>query len=304
MTFVYADRVREKCTTSGEGTYMLSGAVDSFQTFLSGIGEGNTCTYAVEPLRGTDWEVGIGTVSGATLSRDVILASSNSGAAVDWDGRLMYVFHQYSAAMGQSSFVTVAAGATLPNERILAGAQNQVSVADGGAGSSVTVALTDDVVIPGTMLSGMSRQSDTWHAYGGFQNLDTTITINTVDVWEHITGGTAGLWEGLEADGMSMESDELVIDNTGDYVGALSLTLSSLQGKDYEFRVYNITQDEQCGYLIGCTTTGANNYANVSLPLYIEATAGDHLRMEVRNTTDATNVVMRSAVFYIAYLHD
>lgn len=80
-----ADRVRETSTTAGTGTYNLAGAATGYQTFVDGIGTGKQCYYAVED--GTDWEVGLGTVTDAapdTLSRDTILASSNANAAVNW----------------------------------------------------------------------------------------------------------------------------------------------------------------------------------------------------------------------------
>lgn len=84
MTFVLADRVRETSTTTGTGGYTLLGAVDGFRTFLSAVADGNTCTYVA--TMGTQWEVGLGTVSttGPTLSRDNIRASSSGGGIVNW----------------------------------------------------------------------------------------------------------------------------------------------------------------------------------------------------------------------------
>ena len=79
------DRVKETSTTTGTGTYSLAGAATGFQTFVAGVGTENTCYYVAED--GTNWEVGVGTVTDAspdTLSRDAILASSNGGAAVSW----------------------------------------------------------------------------------------------------------------------------------------------------------------------------------------------------------------------------
>jgi hypothetical protein len=81
MAFTLADRIRETSTTTGTGSYTLAGAVSGFRTFSSGIGA-NSCTYNV--TMGSQWEIGLGTVSGSTLTRDTILASSNAGAAVNW----------------------------------------------------------------------------------------------------------------------------------------------------------------------------------------------------------------------------
>lgn len=81
-----ADRVLETTQTTGTGAYALDGvSTDGYQSFVAGVGNGNNCPYVAE--LGTSWEVGVGQVtSGApnTLSRDVILASSNSGSAVAW----------------------------------------------------------------------------------------------------------------------------------------------------------------------------------------------------------------------------
>tara|TARA_Y100000114_G_scaffold125722_2_gene121909 strand:- start:8049 stop:8420 length:372 start_codon:yes stop_codon:yes gene_type:complete len=83
MALVLRDRVKETSTTTGTGTYTLSGAVSGFETFGS-VGDGNTTYYACTD--GTDFEVGIGTYasSGTTLARTTILQSSNSDAAVNW----------------------------------------------------------------------------------------------------------------------------------------------------------------------------------------------------------------------------
>ncbi len=97
MALVIADRVRETSTTTGTGTLTLGGAVAGYQTFSSGIGNGNTCYYAI--TLGSDWEVGLGTYtsSGTTLSRDTILASSNANAAVNFGAGTKDVFVTYPA---------------------------------------------------------------------------------------------------------------------------------------------------------------------------------------------------------------
>lgn len=151
---------------------------------------------------------------------------------------------------------------------------------------------------------GSMALTSIYHAYGGFQDADETITINTKDTWEHITNGTNDLFTGLEADGMTLSGDVITLTNGGDYVGTLSITMSALNGKDYQIRLYNVTQTAQAGYEIGATTTGATNFTNVTLPIYIESVAGDQIRMEIRCTTDTTNVTLRSAVFELHYIHE
>ena len=99
MPLVLKDRVKETTTTAGTGTITLAGAVAGFDAF-SVVGDGNTTYYAIVSQTPGEWEVGIGTytASGTTLSRDTVLASSNSGAAVNFSAGTKDVFVTYPAA--------------------------------------------------------------------------------------------------------------------------------------------------------------------------------------------------------------
>jgi hypothetical protein len=93
MAFAVNDRVKETSTTTGTGTFTLAGAVEGFETFSSAIGNSNTTYYAItNQSTPTEFEVGIGTVGAGTLSRDTIISSSNSDAAVNFSAGEKNVF--------------------------------------------------------------------------------------------------------------------------------------------------------------------------------------------------------------------
>jgi hypothetical protein len=98
MALVVKDRVKVTTTTTGTGTLTLGSAQAGFQDF-SVIGDGNTTYYAITDTVSGAWEVGIGTytASGTTLSRDVVLESSNSGNLVDFGAGDKDVFVTYPA---------------------------------------------------------------------------------------------------------------------------------------------------------------------------------------------------------------
>lgn len=73
MSLVLADRVRQTSTTTGSGTFTLDGSVTGFQSF-SAVGDGNTTYYTI--TLDSQWEVGIGTYSAGTLTRDTVISSS------------------------------------------------------------------------------------------------------------------------------------------------------------------------------------------------------------------------------------
>ena len=84
MALVLNDRVRETSTSQGTGTINLAGAVTGFQTFVSGIGDGNTTYYAIFEEGTNLFEIGLGTVTDATpdtLSRTTVLSNSSGNTS-------------------------------------------------------------------------------------------------------------------------------------------------------------------------------------------------------------------------------
>ena len=95
----WADNCVEESTATTTGAYQLAGVPASgeqpgSQTFVAGIGNGNSCYYYAYEVGGTDWERGIGTVTDGTpdtLTRTTIHGSSNGGSAVDWTGKTVRI---------------------------------------------------------------------------------------------------------------------------------------------------------------------------------------------------------------------
>lgn len=96
MALVLKDRVKETSVSTGTGAIALDGATGAYQTF-STIGNGNTTYYAIAGQTTAEWEVGIGTYTSSTdtLSRDVILSSSNSNNIVTFSAGTKDVFITY-----------------------------------------------------------------------------------------------------------------------------------------------------------------------------------------------------------------
>src|SRR5210317_458848 len=94
MALVVNDRVKQTSTTTGTGTFDLTGTISGFESFVTGIGNSNTTYYAIVNENG-EFEVGLGTVTDAatdTLSRDTIISSSNSDSAVNFGAGTKNVF--------------------------------------------------------------------------------------------------------------------------------------------------------------------------------------------------------------------
>jgi hypothetical protein len=107
-----ADRVKETTTTTGTGTLTLGGAATGFQSFTTAFGNGVEVYYVI--AAGADWEIGTGTTGAGTLTRAVVLQSSNSDALVDWAAGTKDVFCAYVAGRA----VTTSDASTLTNKTI------------------------------------------------------------------------------------------------------------------------------------------------------------------------------------------
>jgi hypothetical protein len=141
MALVINDRVKETSTTTGTGTFNLSGAVSGFETFVAGVADGNTTYYAIVNRDEDEWEVGLGTVTDAstdTLARTTVITSSNSDSAVSFSSGTKDVFCTLPAS--KAVFEDASSDVTLPNDLILG---SDSAVLKFGADSDTTLTHTD-----------------------------------------------------------------------------------------------------------------------------------------------------------------
>tara|TARA_R100001129_G_scaffold185351_1_gene173271 strand:+ start:429 stop:1379 length:951 start_codon:yes stop_codon:yes gene_type:complete len=99
MALVIKDRVKETTTTTGTGAISLGGAATNFVTFSSVLSDADTTYYAIVDTSNSAFEVGLGTYasSGNTITRTTVLASSNSGSAVNLQAGTKSIFCAFPA---------------------------------------------------------------------------------------------------------------------------------------------------------------------------------------------------------------
>lgn len=95
---LFADRVQETTTTTGTGPLALGGAATGYQAFASAFSTSTVVDFCTTD--GTNWEITQGTYLSAsdTLTRDIVLSSSNAGALVSWGAGSKQVFVTFPAA--------------------------------------------------------------------------------------------------------------------------------------------------------------------------------------------------------------
>ena len=144
MALVVADRVKETTTTTGTGAITLAGAEVNFVTFSSVLSDGDTTYYAIVDDSNLDFEIGLGTyaTSGNTLTRTTVLASSNSGSAVNLSAGSKDVFINYPA--GKSVYLNGAGQLVIGGTAVTSTAA-ELNILDGVTASTAEINILDGV---------------------------------------------------------------------------------------------------------------------------------------------------------------
>lgn len=192
MPLVLADRVKENSSTTGTGTFTLTGAQLGFQSFAV-VGNANTTYYTIQNPGTSEWEVGVGTYTSAntTIARTTVLSSSNANAVVNFSSGTKDVFVTYPSQYA----VTTIDAATLTNKRVTP----RVSTATSSATPTINTDTTDQY--------GLTAQTVDITSFT--TNLSGTPT-NGQKLWIYIVGTAARAitW------GASFESSTIILPTT------------------------------------------------------------------------------------------
>jgi hypothetical protein len=100
MAFVTEDRVSDTSSTTGAGSFTVSGTpANGYRTFSAVLSVADTFYYSIQHQTLNEWEVGLGTYSSANVfARTTIYSSSNAGSAVTFSAGTKDVFITMAAA--------------------------------------------------------------------------------------------------------------------------------------------------------------------------------------------------------------
>lgn len=185
-----ADRVKETSTSTGSGSFSLAGAPTGFQTFNTAVGTGVYFTYAIVHQTLTEWEVGLGYLSGSTtLVRDTIFNSS-SGGAVSFSAGTKDVFITQPANWGvtdnvvlgnSNNFVLGTTGSTQIGANTANSTQSVTigyNASTAGGSSSVAVGYNSAAsAVVGVAVGASSNAQNTSVAVGGGATGNATDTV-------------------------------------------------------------------------------------------------------------------------------
>ena len=310
MALVLNDRVKETTTTTGTGTVNLAGAETGFETFVAGIGNSNTCYYAIVHQSAAEFEVGLGTVTDAspdTLARTTVISSSNSDSAVNFSSGTKDVFCTLPAS--KAVFLNSSADINLADDtKILLGAGDDLQIYHDGSNSYVVDNGTGGLVLRGT--NTVDIQSALGHNY-----LKSTISAGTQiyhdnsEKFATVSGGVKVTGDIANASGnMTIDvADDLTLDADGEHIrfkdggteignidmGSQNLNIRAVQSdKDILFLV-NDGGSEVTALLLDGSDAGTatfNHDVRVGDNSFFIGGAGDDITM----SSDGTNGIIQT----------
>ena len=246
MALVISDRVKETTTTTGTGTLTLGGAVTGFETFTANLSDGDTTYYACTD--NTDFEVGLGTftASGTTLARTTILASSNSGSAVNWAAGTRTIFCTLPAA--KAVFLDASNVTNISNLKLASGATVTAILDEDGLSSDSATSLATQQSIKAYVDAQVTAQDlDFQGDTGGALSID--LDSETLD----IAGGT-----GIDTSGSSNTLTVAIDSTVATLSGTQTLTNKSIDASQLTGTVANARLDAQLQDVAGLAVTDGN----------------------------------------------
>ena len=248
MALKLADRVVELSTSTGTGAFTLSGAQAGYQAFSSRLSNGDTTYYTIQGKNGdgslnNEWEVGVGTYSSSTLTRDTVLDSSNSGSLVNF------------SAGNKDVFID------LPSEKVITTAGTGISI----SGNTITNTLPDQIVSltgAGTTTVTGTYPSFTITSTGGSGGGDVTGPASSTDNAITRFDGTTG---------KLIQNSVVTISDTGGIAGATTIT--DINYIDFNTGYTTALGAGQLGWdgnnTLGLGMSGGNIIQEIGLQTYI-----------------------------------
>jgi hypothetical protein len=137
------------------------------------------------------------------------------------------------------------------------------------------------------------------HLVASFADSSETPSM-ALNGWELITNEDSTLYTAYETSNITFGGDTVTFDVAGDYTVNFNLSFSGTASDAYEIAIF--VNDAFYRYKSE-RTTSQTDVGNVSLLGYVEAAAGDNMKVMIRNTASNDDATLISSQLMVIYLH-
>lgn len=217
MALKFADRVQETSTTSGTGTLSLLGPINGYQSFVSGLGSGNTTFYAIYDNVAQLWEVGIGTITSGTpdtLTRTTVLAnSSGTTSPISLVGNTVNVWCDYPA---EKVVILDSSGNVTPLGTVASGTWQGTTVGVAYGGTGVTASSGANSVVLRDANANVTFNNFTASATATTATGGTTVLTAASARTQILVGSTTHTFQLPDATTLQLGQSFVFVNNSSD----------------------------------------------------------------------------------------
>lgn len=281
---ILSDRVKEGSITSGSGDIVLTGSFRGYQTFADGIGDGNTTYYTIE--NGNSYEVGIGTYDNGTLSRTIVLESSNDDNLINLsDTSIVFCTYPayHSVFLNEQGFISgqmpYYSGIALPDGTTL-------TTSIDGAGNENTIAYWSD----SNTLGGLENIE--WNFSSNELSISGDVLFDgSLDVQNELSVSGSSLFNDLNIDGDLVVNQDAAVFGDFDISGILQASNSVLTDTDLRDTLFYRTS-------AGCFFHAyVDNASDNMVALYSSNETNPYWRLGIKSYS--TNYSIQPTVAYV-----
>ena len=305
MAHVLNDRVKETSTSTGTGTINLAGAVSNFETFVAGIGDGNTTYYAIVHRTANEFEIGLGTITDASTdtltgrSNANVISSSNSDNVVDFSAGTKDVF----CTLPASKAITLDNSGNISLSTVTLDSSGNITLdADGGtitfadAGSSLgTITSSGYSGNAGTATALATARNIGGVSFDGTGNIDLP-GVNTAG--NQNTSGTAAVATVATTvtitDNESTNEDNAIVFTSGGDVDGGNIGLESDGTLTYNPSTGKITATGFVGTLTGDVTGDVTGTSSIATTVTVADESSDTTCFPLFTTAATGNLPPKS----------
>ena len=171
---------------------------------------------------------------------------------------------------------------------------------------SISSTLPDSLTTGIMLFTDHIEQQTPAHLFAAFEDSSVLIDIGADSTWYQVTNSIDSLFGYLDKDYFTVNNDTIIYTGSGEphVLFQCRVTGSGANTKDFELRMFNVTDNAGVLSKDRKTTTGASNYVGFTFLGYDKnINYGDKYILQIRCITDASDFTVKDGMIFAQITH-